>query len=50
MARERRVGQAGAAEQHLEGAAVALVRELGLEHVEAQFARLGHVALGRRRT
>ena len=32
-------------EQHLEGAAVALVGELGLEHVEAQLAGLGLVAL-----
>ena len=32
------------AEQHLEGAAIAAVRELALEHVEAQLARLGLVA------
>ena len=35
-----------AREQHLEGAAVALVRELGLEHVEPKLAGLGDVALG----
>ena len=39
--------QPGALEQHLEGAAVALVRELGLEHVEADLARLRRVALAR---
>ena len=33
-------------EQHLEGAAVALVGELGLEHVEPELAGLGDVALG----
>ena len=33
--------------QHLEGAAIALVGVLGLEHVEAQLARPGHVALRR---
>lgn len=32
-------------EEHLERAAIAFVRELGLEHVEAQLARLGRVAL-----
>src|SRR4030088_1020379 len=35
---ERWVGQAGVAEQHLEAAAVALMGEFGLEHVEAQLA------------
>src|SRR5258707_15677015 len=38
--RQCRVGQPGVADQYLEGAAVALVRELALEHVEAQFVRL----------
>ena len=44
---ERRVVRPACAEQDLEGAVVALVRELGLEHVEAELARLRHVALGR---
>ena len=44
---ERRIARPARAEQHLEGAAVALVRELGLEHVEAELAGLRHVALGR---
>ena len=35
-----------AREQHLEGAAVAVVRVLGLEHVEAQLAALRAVAAG----
>ena len=43
---ERRVVQARPGQQHLEGAAVALVGELALVHVEPQVARLGHVALG----
>src|SRR5689334_7332007 len=34
---ERCVFQAAALQQHLEGAAVALMRVLGIEHVEAQF-------------
>src|SRR5262249_61433517 len=33
--------------EHLEGAEVTLVPELGLEHVEAELLRLGRVALGR---
>src|SRR4051812_20661382 len=37
---QRRVAEAGAAQQDLERAAVALVRELGFEHVEAQLAGL----------
>jgi hypothetical protein len=44
---QRRVVEAEASEQDLEGAAVALVRELGLEHVEAQFAGLGPIATRR---
>src|SRR5439155_2937346 len=31
--------------QDLEGAEIALVRELGLEHVEAELARLGTISL-----
>jgi hypothetical protein len=42
---ERWVGQAGMAEQHLEAAAVALMGEFGLEHVEAQLAEARRVAL-----
>ena len=38
------------AQQHLEGAAVALMGELGLEHVEAQLARQRAVALATGRT
>src|SRR5207247_3267616 len=34
-------------EQDLEGAEIALVRELGLEHVEAELAALGTVSLAR---
>src|ERR1700686_2794515 len=45
--RERRVGQAQPGQQHLERAAVALVGELGLEHVEPYFVRLRHIAFGR---
>src|SRR3954452_4810411 len=44
---QRRVAEAGAAQQDLERAAVALVRELGFEHVEAQLAGLRHIAFGR---
>src|SRR5205823_3046567 len=33
--------------QDLEGAEIALVRELGLEHVEAELARLGTISLAR---
>src|SRR4029453_15941691 len=40
---ERRVVQAGALQQHLEGAAVALVGVLALEHVEAHPARARQV-------
>src|SRR5262245_4388840 len=36
-----------ARDEHLEGAEIALVRELGLEHVEAELPCLGLVALGR---
>src|SRR5215469_9404468 len=42
---QRRVLQRGALHQHLERAFVALVRELGLEHVEAQLAFVGAIAL-----
>src|SRR5262249_5968807 len=42
-----RVVQPKAADQHFEAAPVALVGELGLEHVEAQLAWLGHVAARR---
>jgi hypothetical protein len=42
--RQRRIGQTGVGDQHLEGAAVALVREFSLEHVEAQLARERRVA------
>ena len=44
------IGDAEAPRQHLERAAVPLVGVLGLEHVEAQLARRGDVALGRART
>src|SRR5882757_11465631 len=44
---ERWVGQAGVAEQHLEAAAVALMGEFGLEHVEAQFAEARRVVFAR---
>src|SRR3954471_1488607 len=44
---QRRVAEAGAAQQDLKRAAVALVRELGFEHVEAQLAGLPPVAFGR---
>ena len=37
---QRRIVETGLGQQHLEGAAVAVVRELALEHVEAQLARL----------
>ena len=41
---ERRIGEAGFGQQHLEGAAIAAMGELALEHVEAQLARRGDVA------
>src|SRR3712207_9121173 len=41
---QRRVGQLGAGEQDLEGAPVALVGELGLEHIEAKLPGLRRVA------
>src|SRR3954465_658433 len=44
---QRRVAEAGAAQQDLERAAVALVRELGFEHVEAQLTCIRHIAFGR---
>jgi hypothetical protein len=44
---KRRIGQARMVDQDLEGAAVALVRELALEHVEAQLARSGRITLAR---
>src|ERR1700730_12560400 len=44
---ERWLGQAGVAEQHLEAAAVALMGEFGLEHVEAQLAEARRVAFAR---
>src|SRR4029453_5024657 len=42
---QRRVLQRAALQQHLERAFVALVSELGLEHVEAQLALVGAIAL-----
>src|SRR5215813_5325554 len=42
---QRRVLQGAALQQHLERAFVALVGELGLEHVEAQLAFVGAIAL-----
>ena len=47
IACERGIVAPDAREQHLEGAAVALVRELALEHVEAHLARLRLVAVAR---
>ena len=44
---KRRVVEAHASEQHLERAEVTFMRELGLEHVEAQLAGLRPVAPGR---
>src|SRR3954468_15975474 len=44
---QRRVAEAGAAQQNLERAAVALMRELGFEHVEAQLTCIRHIAFGR---
>jgi len=44
---EARVVEAEALDQDLEGAAVPLVRVLGVEHVEAQLARPRAVVLGR---
>src|SRR4029077_4293049 len=44
---ERWVGQAGVAKQYLEAAAVTLMGEFGLEHVEAQLARARRVAFAR---
>src|SRR5262249_35270141 len=43
---EPRVVQPHAADEHLEGALIALVTELGLVHVEANFAFPGLVRLG----
>src|ERR1700751_1631478 len=42
---QRRVLQRAPLQQHFERAFVALVRELGLEHVEAQLAFVGAIAL-----
>src|SRR3954467_3559791 len=42
---QRGILQCAALEQHLERALVALVGELGLEHVEAQFGRLRAISL-----
>src|SRR5439155_6491796 len=42
---QRRVFQRASLQQHFERAFVALVRELGLEHVEAQLAFVGAIAL-----
>ncbi len=44
---QRRIGYAGAGEQDLEAAAVALMGDLAFEHVEAQLPRLRHIALAR---
>ena len=44
---ERRIVQTRLGQQHLEGAALAAVGELALEHVEAQVARLGGIARAR---
>src|SRR4051794_16974678 len=44
---QRRVAEAGTAQEDLERAAVALVGELGFEHVEAQLAGIRHVAFSR---
>ena len=41
IAQRRIVRRRACSQQHLERAAVALVGELGLEHVEAQLARRG---------
>src|SRR5436190_1290052 len=43
----RRIVYPEPGEQDLEGAEIALVRELGLEHVEAELAALGTVSLAR---
>ena len=39
--------KAGSRQEDLERAPIAFVRELGLEDVEPEFARLGDVAFGR---
>src|SRR5262245_5856823 len=44
---ERRIVEAGARQQHLEGAAVAVMGELTFEHVEAQLAGFRDVAPAR---
>src|SRR4051794_34598752 len=44
---QRRVAEAGTAQEDLERAAVALVGELSFEHVEAQLAGIRHVAFSR---
>src|SRR3954452_24468777 len=44
---QRRVAEAGTAQEDLERAAVPLVGELGFEHVEAQLAGIRHIAFGR---
>src|SRR5215211_7995152 len=43
---QRGIVQSCTTQQNLEGAAVALVGELSLEHVEAQLIGFGHVAFG----
>src|SRR5512132_1580019 len=45
--RQRRIIETGSGQEHLEAAAVALMGKLGLEHIEAQLARLRRVASGR---
>lgn len=45
--RQRRIVELEPPQQRLEGAAVALVRVLGLEHVESQLSRLRLVTLRR---
>ena len=41
------IGLAGMRQQHLEGAAIAFMRELAFEHVEAELAFLRAIPLGR---
>lgn len=42
---QRRIGKPGVIEQHFEGAAIADMGELGVEHVEPQVAVAGRVSL-----
>ena len=44
---ERRIGKTGSRQENFESAAVALMSEFGLEHIEAQLARLRGIAFAR---